>query len=313
MSGNLALVIDERGASLEIGTHDTIVLVHSDGRRERIGLRALGSAVLHGDVQLSTRLLQAMATHGVVLTVLPLRGRASNVGFTRMPDRKVELRHRQHLAYADIPSRLDLARTVVCAKLEAMAEFSRKHAQDAEPAFYRAMWAAGSAPEVSHLMGVEGSATVKHFEVLEALYDSTTSFRFKGRSRRPPLDEPNALMSLAYTLAVEQATQLVLRAGLDNQVGFLHGLHRDRKSLSLDLLEPARSGIDGWVHTLLVGQQCLKPKMFNWSRDGAVRLNKEGRMLFYSAWYRDGWRIAARPMRRLLADVLARLRVPSDS
>ncbi len=310
MSGNLALVVDQPGATLEAGTHDTVVLVHADGRRERVGLRALGSVVLHGDVKLSTRLLQAMAAHGVALTTLPSRGRAPAIGFTRMPHRHVLLRHQQHLAYNDGSRRLELARTVVWAKIEAMVEFARAHARDAEPAFYQAMHAAATESDIAGLMGVEGAATVRHFETLAALFEGSGPFRFNGRSRQPPLDEPNALMSLAYTLAQGQATQLVLHAGLDVQIGFLHALHRDRESLSLDLLEPARAELDGWVHALLVQRRMLKPEMFARSEDGSVRLSKEGRSLFYPAWYREGYRIALRPMRRLLASVLTRLRSP---
>jgi CRISPR-associated protein Cas1 len=201
MSGNLALVVDQTGATLETGTHDTVVLVDSDGRRERVGLRALGSVVLHGDVKLSTGLLQAMAAHGVALTTLPVRGRAPAVGLACMPHRHVALRHQQHLTFADPSLRLDIARRVVWAKLEAMAEFARAHGPEAEPDLYLAMQSAADATDIAALMGVEGAATLKHFATLQALYLHGGPFRFKGRSRQPPRDEPNALMSLAYTLA----------------------------------------------------------------------------------------------------------------
>jgi len=308
MSGNLALVVDQTGATLEIGTHQTVVLVHADGRRERVGLRALGSVVLHGDVKLSTGLLQAVAAHGIALTALPRRGRAPAVGFSRMPHRQVLLRHGQHLACADPSQRLALARRVVWAKLEAMAEFARAHAPDSELELYRAMQTAADAPDVAALMGVEGAATVKHFESLAALYLRSGPFRFNGRSRQPPRDEPNALMSLAYTLAQSQATQLALHAGLDAQVGFLHALHRDRESLALDLLEPARAALDAWVHALLTQRKLLAPEMFSAANDMGVRLTKEGRQLFYPVWFREGYRVALLPMRRLLACLLASLR-----
>ena len=101
MSGHLALVIDQPGATLEAGTHETLVLVHADGRRERIGLRALGSVVLHGVVRFDTALLHALTAHNVALTVLSCHGRAPALGFTPLPHRHDLLRHRQHLAYAD--------------------------------------------------------------------------------------------------------------------------------------------------------------------------------------------------------------------
>ena len=107
-----------------------------------------------------------------------------------------------------------------------------------ESAMYQAMHAATVAPDIAGLMGVEGAAAVKYFTALKALYERTGVFRSTG-SRRPPLDPPNALMSLSYTLAQAQATQVALHAGLDVQLGFLHALHRDRDSLALDLIEPA--------------------------------------------------------------------------
>lgn len=308
MSGNLALVVDQAGATIEIGTHDTVVLVHADGRRERVGLRALGSVVLHGDVKLSTGLLQALAAHGVALTALPVRGRTPAVSFARMPHRHVALRHQQHLVFADPQRRLEVARKVVWAKLEAMAEFARHHAPENDPDQYRAMQAASAVADVAGLMGVEGAATSKHFATLEALYLRGGPFRFNGRSRQPPRDEANALMSLAYTLAQGQATQLALHAGLDVQIGFLHALHRDRETLALDLIEPARAALDDWVHDLLAVRRQLKPAMFARGDDGAVRLTREGRQLFYPAWFRDGFHQAQQPMRHLLAGILDSLR-----
>jgi CRISPR-associated protein Cas1 len=99
-----------------------------------------------------------------------------------------------------------------------------------------------------------------------------------------------------------------LHAGLDVQIGFLHALHRDRESLSLDLIEPARAELDSWVYDLLTTRQLLQPAMFSHNEDGAVRLTQEGRRLFYPAWYQEGFRRALRPMRSLLAGILDSLR-----
>ncbi|MCC6135183.1 MAG: CRISPR-associated endonuclease Cas1 [Candidatus Contendobacter sp.] len=308
MSGNLALVVDQSGATLEKGTHDTVVLIHADGRRERVGLRTLGSVVLHGDVKLSTGLLQALAANGVALTALAVRSRTPAIGFSRLPHRHVALRHQQHLVFADPQRRLEVARQVVWAKLEAMAEFARCHAPQDDPDQYRAMQSVAAISDIMGLMGVEGAATAKHFATLEALYLRSDLFRFNGRSRQPPLDEVNALMSLAYTLAQGQATQLALHAGLDVQIGFLHALHRDRESLALDLIEPARAVLDDWVHDLLTARRLLQPTMFSRCDDGAVRLTQEGRKLFYPAWFRDGFRQAQQPMRQVLAKILDCLR-----
>lgn len=308
MSGNLALVVDRAGATLEKGTHDTVVLTHADGQRERVGLRALGSVVLHGDVKLSTGLLQALAAHDVAVTTLPVRGRNAAVGFTQMPHQHVQLRHQQHLAYADTNVRLNLARCVVFAKINSMTATARQHAPELENELYRAMQAAVNATNFSALMGVEGAATVKHFAVLETLYRRSGIFTFNGRSRRPPRDPVNALMSLSYTLAQGHAMLITQQAGLDIQLGFLHSLQRDRESLALDLIEPARAVLDEWIHKVLIHQGLLKPTSFTHSEQEGVRLNSEGRTLFYSAWYSEGHRLALTPMQQLLSNLLEQLR-----
>lgn len=309
MSGNLALVVDQAGARLEIGSHNTLVLVHADGRRERVGIRALGALVLHGDVQLSTQVLQALATQGVALTMLSRRGRSLPAGFGCAACRRPQLRHAQHLAYGNAPQRLDLARRVLWAKLEGMAEFTRSHCAELEIPIYQAIHAATQAHDIATLMGIEGAAAAKYFEVLAMLYDKVGVFVFGGRSRRPPLDPPNALMSLCYTLAQAQATQLVLHAGLDAQLGFLHALHRDRESLALDLIEPARPALDAWVLNLLSQRRALAPDVFIHAEDGGVWLSKTGRAVFYPLWFRDGYRVALKPMRALLATLLGQLRM----
>ena len=307
MSGHLALVIDRPGATLEKGTHETLVVTHADGRRERIGLRALGSVLLHGEVQLSTGVLQALAAQGIPFTTLPKHGRTPAVGVAHLPHRQAQRRHRQHLAYADPEQRMDLARRVVWAKLQSMADSARRYAPELEDAFYRAMRSAVEARDLDALMGVEGAATVKHFAGLETRYAHAGDFAFHGRSRRPPRDPVNALMSLAYTLAQAQATPLAVKAGLDLQLGFLHALQPDRESLALDLLEPARAVLDDWVHDLLVRQALFKPTQFADSPTDGVRLDADGRALFYAAWYREGQRLALKPMQRLLTQLLEAL------
>lgn len=307
MTGNFALIVDQTGATLEKGTHNTVVLIHADGRRERIGLRALGSVVLHGNIVLSTGLLQALSAHGVAITILPSRGYAPLAGFSQLPDRHAILRHQQHLVYANDLHRLDLARKVVQAKLDSMMEFARCYTANGDTGYYQAASAVYAASNIASLMGIEGAATLKHFNIVSTLYEQGP-FHFDKRTRQPPQDAVNAMMSLAYTLAQSQAAQLVLHAGLDVQIGFLHGIHRDRPSLALDLIEPARAPLDGWIRSLLGSNGPIKPEMFSKREDGSVWMTREGRSIFYPVWYQEGFRVARTPIRKLLAGMLAVLR-----
>lgn len=304
MTGTLAMVVDQRGATLELGTHGTLAMIDADGRRERVGLRALGSVVLHGEVTLGTGVLRALCAHGVALTVLPLRGGRAAAVFSQQAARHAGTRHRQHLAYADSQVRLALARKVVRHKLASAAG----RCPDGAQAFLPALAALERAASLPALMGVEGAAAALHFDGLRATYASQGPFGFEGRTRRPPKDAPNALMSLSYRLAQDQAVQLALRHGLDAQLGFLHEIHRDRPSFALDLLEPARAVLDAWVHELLNVRQVLQPSHFAPQPDGGVQLVRQGRAIFYPLWFSEGHARAMPPIRSLLGSLLRAIR-----
>ena len=305
--GHLALVVDSRGASLSASTHQTLTLTHADGRTERVGMLALSSVVVHGDVALSTGVLQRLAANQVALVVMPGRGCGPSVGFTQWPARHAALRHAQHLAHAKVGQRLALARIVVLAKLTGMEVFRRRWLAVAPPVDEAATHlAVAEAVDIATLMGVEGAASARHMALLGQTYGEGLGFQFTGRNRRPPRDPANALMSLCYTLAEAEAARLAARTGLDLQLGLLHGLHRDRRSLALDLIEPARPVIDGWVQDLLLGHRIDVAGHFTPAM--GAQLNAAGRARLYPLWFAEGLALARGPMRGLLARILATLR-----
>ncbi len=303
----MALVIDERGATLELGNHDVIVVRHHDGRSERVGLRALCSVVLNGDIGLSTGVLRALADHGVALTCAPVRGLTPTAGFTQLPWRMATLRHAQHLAFADPDARLGIARAVVTAKLDSMFPQgnlpSSRNTSHSKPL--------GQCTSIAGLMGIEGAATQEYYECLARRV--TDPYRFAGRVRRPPRDPFNAMMSYTYTLAQAVAAQMLARHGLDLQIGFLHGVYRDRQSLALDLIEPARAVIDEWLIEIMCRRSEIDPERFSDNEADGCRLDKNGRRIFLRLWFAQGQLLAVRPMRGLLASILSALRVRREA
>ncbi len=304
-----ALVVDQRGAALEPGTHDTVLLRHADGRIERVGLRALNSVVLNGDVMVSTQLLRSMSAHGIGIVMLPIRGQAAALSFARQPLGMVRLRHAQHQCVANPASRLELARTLVLLKLESQFALQRRLGlRDAKPSEAEAAQLAtqvATAPDRASLMGLEGARAREHFGLLAHFL--CPDWRFAGRSKRPPRDPFNALLSLGYTLAREEAQRVALRLGLDVELGFLHEARGNRGALSLDLLEPARAAVEQW---LLEGVQAgiWTPAGFRDNDADGCRLEKPERLEFYREWFAHGQRRAALAVRPALAAVLAALR-----
>lgn len=306
MSG-MTLIVDRRGAALELAGHDVIVLREPERAATRIGVRALSAVLLHGEVSITTGVLRAIAEHNVSLIALPVRGGRTAAAFSVPSTRLPRLRHAQHLAYASPAQRLSIARLCVLAKLDGQRATLAAAGASAEATLEEGNLAAVSS--IAALMGCEGAASAKYFRQLGDIWPSP--WTFDGRTRRPPLDPVNAMLSLGYTLALAGVERQLARFGLDLQVGFLHGIQRDRHSLALDILEAARSAVDLWVWTLC-RERVADPERFTLSEQDGCRLDKEGRQAFYRDWFARGLAMAEHPARRLVARLLRMLRGDSS-
>ena len=135
------------------------------------------------------------------------------------------------------------------------------------------------------LRGLEGQAATAYFSVFdEMILNQKDSFFFSGRSRRPPMDNMNALLSFAYTLLASDCAAALEGVGLDSYVGFLHRDRPGRASLALDLMEELRSVMADRFAVTLVNNRVLNETHFQKRENGAVLLNDEGRRAFLAAW-----------------------------
>ena len=140
-----------------------------------------------------------------------------------------------------------------------------------------------SSPE--ELRGLEGVGASAYFGVFdEMILGDKETFSFHGRSRRPPLDPVNALLSFAYSLLAHDCASALESVGLDSYVGFLHRDRPGRTSLALDLMEELRPYMaDRFVLTLINNRQ-VKGADFLHMESGAVLLTDEGRKAFLKSW-----------------------------
>ncbi|HSR54155.1 MAG TPA: type I-C CRISPR-associated endonuclease Cas1c [Acidobacteriota bacterium] len=142
-----------------------------------------------------------------------------------------------------------------------------------------------SADGRDQLRGLEGSAARRYFAALnDLIVDQQPAFRFSKRSRRPPLDPFNALISFLYTLLLHDCASAAQSAGLDPAVGFLHDDRPGRPSLALDLMEEFRPFLADRLALSLVNRRQLSDKHFRHSESGAVLLNEAGRKTVLSAY-----------------------------
>lgn len=137
----------------------------------------------------------------------------------------------------------------------------------------------------SQLIGIEGMAANRYFEVLPHLIiQQGNSFPFTGRNRHPPKDAVNAMLSLAYTLITNDITSALETVGLDPYVGFLHTLRPGRASLALDMVEELRSYMGDRFVLSVINRRQISPQDFVIQGEKGVQLSDSGRRTFLKAW-----------------------------
>lgn len=135
------------------------------------------------------------------------------------------------------------------------------------------------------LRGLEGVGAAAYFDVLdEMILNEKETFYFHARSRRPPLDPANALLSFAYSLLAHDCASALESVGLDAYVGFLHRDRPGRTSLALDLMEELRPCMADRFVLTFINNRMIRSEDFERRESGAVLLKDEARRTFLKAW-----------------------------
>jgi CRISPR-associated protein Cas1 len=138
---------------------------------------------------------------------------------------------------------------------------------------------------INDLMGFEGSAAKIYFGVFDQLIlQQREDFTFKERSRRPPLDNLNSLLSFLYTLLTNDVSSALEVVGLDPYVGFLHQDRPGRPSLALDLMEELRPVFADRLALSLVNRKQVLGKGFTQKESGGILMDDNTRKTVLTAW-----------------------------
>ena len=143
----------------------------------------------------------------------------------------------------------------------------------------------GAETSLDSLRGLEGAAANAYFGVFDQLIlGEKPWFAFASRSRRPPQDPVNALLSFAYSLLTNDCAAALESVGLDAYVGFLHRDRPGRTSLALDLMEELRPCFADRFVLTLINNRVMGKEDFDVRASGAVFLNDVGRRTFLQRW-----------------------------
>lgn len=262
----------------------------------RYPLHTLAGIVTFSYPGASPALMGACAERGISLAFCTPRGKflarvcGENNG-------NILLRRRQYRVADDPDQSCQMARTMIFGKLynarQGIERTRRDHGLRLED---ESLSAASQTlkdllPEVlaatdpARLRGLEGVGASAYFGVLdERILQGKETFFFRARSRRPPLDPFNALLSFAYSLLANDCASALESVGLDSYAGFLHRDRPGRASLALDLMEELRPIMADRFVLTLINTKALRASHFETQQDHAVVLNEEGRKVFFNAW-----------------------------
>ena len=275
---------------------ENIVIKQNDTELQRVPLHNLEGIVTFGRQGASPALMRKCAESGISLAFLTDYGRfqACVVGEERG---NVLLRRTQYRFADDEDKSLKIAQNILLGKLFnsrwVLERTLRDHALrvDVEKIKQTARFISSAGMKVrqaqsnGELFGIEGEAASCYFSVFnELILNNKEDFFFTRRSRRPPLDNVNALLSFVYTLLANDYSSALSVVGLDPFVGFLHKDRPGRRSLALDLMEEMRAPLADRFVIKLINMRQLVGADFVRKESGAVLLRDDARKTFLAAW-----------------------------
>ncbi len=270
--------------------NDTLRVDVEREKKLQVPLHDLGSVVCLGNIMLSPALMHRCADDGISLVLLNNQGRFK----TRLEgpvSGNILLRQAQHRLALDEKFALGIAHSAIAGKLRNSRQILLRGAREAgDEEDSRALTAAAEtlsnslrnlpyAPDLDVVRGIEGDAAKNYFAALPLLVkrEVRNKFTMDGRTRRPPRDRFNALLSFLYSMLMNDCRSALEAVGLDPQLGFLHTVRPGRAALALDLMEEFRAIFADRLALTLINRGQIGPNDFVEREGGAVLLEGNAR------------------------------------
>lgn len=276
--------------------HETIVVEVDGKKRLQMPFLHLSSVICLGRTMATPDLMNALTANGAHIAFLDYRGRFL-ARVEGAPGGNVLLRRTQYRTADDEPRCLEISRSIVAGKLanarqfllhaarDARTEASQKELQSAAVRLRRHLYGVGKGETVDVVRGIEGIGARDYFAVFSHLIKKNEeAFAFEKRTRRPPLDRTNSMLSFGYVLLYQDCIAACAGIGLDPAVGYLHADRPGRLSLALDLMEELRAPVVDRLVVALINRGQVGPGDFFTEPTGAWRMSDTARKKFLVAY-----------------------------
>ena len=277
--------------------NDTLRIDIERETKLRVPLHHVGALVCFGNVLVSPFLMHRCADEGKAVVFLSQSGRFK-ARLEGPVSGNVLLRQAQHRRLASADFCLAVAKSCIAGKLkncrQVLQRGARENGREEDSATLtptadelgRALTRLEHAPDLDAVRGIEGDAAKRYFVVLGLIVrpDARAAFAMNGRSRRPPLDRMNAMLSFLYAMLMNDARSAVESVGLDPQIGFLHAVRPGRAALALDLMEEFRPLLADRLALTLINRRQIAADDFLERPGGAVTLKEDARKAVVTAY-----------------------------
>lgn len=270
--------------------NDTLRVEVEREKKLQVPLHHLGSVVCLGNIMVSPALMHRCADEGISLVLLDGNGRFK-ARLEGAVSGNILLRQAQHRQAGDAAFALNVSRAMIAGKLrnarqvllrgsrEAANEEDSKALTVAATALRASVRSLPQAANLDSVRGIEGDAAKVYFAAMNGIVrkEARGNFAMDGRTRRPPRDRFNALISFLYSMLMNDCRSALETVGLDPQLGFLHAVRPGRAALALDLMEEFRAIMADRLALTLINRGQVVAKDFDVREGGAVMLEGETR------------------------------------
>ncbi len=275
---------------------ETVVVEQGTKKVLQLPVHTLGGIVCFGNVLCSPFLLGFCAEKDISISFLTEYGRflaavkgsvSGNVLLRREQYRKADDRDVIKVVAANIiGAKVANSRTVINRAIRDHKEKAdTEKLKNASKQLEKFIKQIDGLSTVDEVRGLEGISAATYFGIFnELIVDSKSEFCFHERSRRPPLDEVNAMLSFTYTILAHDIRSALETVGLDPSVGFLHRDRPGRPGLSLDLMEEFRSVIADRLVLSLINRKQVKISGFKRAENGAVLMDTDTRKILLTEY-----------------------------